>query len=78
MIAAKARGIDTCAQVSFARFREVIASCLGMPPEEVTVCGMSMGFADTSANVNQVRMPRERVEDFVRMVGFEVLAKLTA
>jgi nitroreductase len=78
MIAAKARGIDTCPQVSFARFHEVIASRLGMPAEEVTACGMAMGFADTSAQVNQVRMPRERVEDFVRMVGFEAPAKLMA
>jgi nitroreductase len=78
MIAAKARGIGTCPQVSFARFHEVIASRLGMPPEEVTACGMAMGFADTSANVNQVRMPREQAEDFVRMVGFEASAELTA
>jgi nitroreductase len=78
MIAARARGIDTCAQVSFARFHELIAERLEIPPEEVTVCGMSMGFADTSATVNQIRMPREPVENFVRMVGFDAPAKLTA
>lgn len=78
MIAAKARGIDTCPQVSFARFHPVIASCLGMPPEDVTACGMSMGFADTGAQVNQARMPRQRVEEFVRLVGFEVRAPCPA
>ena len=70
MIAAKARGIDTCPQVSFAPFHEVIAGHLGMEPEEVTAFGMSMGYADPNAPVNQVAMPRERVRDFARIAGF--------
>ena len=74
MIAAKSRGIDTCPQVSFAPFHEVIAAHLGMPTDEVTAFGMSMGFADTDAKVNQAQMPRERVEDFARMVGFPSIA----
>jgi nitroreductase len=70
MLAAKARGVDTCPQVSFAPFHDVIASQLQMEPEEVTAFGMSMGYADPHAPVNQVAMPRERVRDFARMVGF--------
>ena len=70
MIAAKARGIDTCPQVSFAPFHEVIASYLQMAPEEVTAFGMSMGYGDPDAKVNQAPMPREHVRDFARMVGF--------
>jgi nitroreductase len=71
MIAAKARGLDTCPQVSFAPFHSVIAEHLQLAPEEVTAFGMSMGYGDPAAKVNQVRMPRERVEDFARMVGFQ-------
>jgi nitroreductase len=70
MISAKARGIDTCPQVSFAPFHDVIASHVGMAPEEVTAFGMSMGYGDPDAPVNQTAMPRERVKDFARMVGF--------
>jgi nitroreductase len=70
MIAAKSRGIDTCPQVSFAPFHAVIAAHLGMPHEEVTAFGMSMGYRDPTAKVNQVRMPRERVEAFARLLGF--------
>lgn len=70
MIAAKARGLDTCPQVSFAPFHEVIAEHLGMEPEEVTAFGMSMGYGDPQAPVNQVAMPRERVRDFARIAGF--------
>lgn len=75
MIAAKARGIDTCPQASFAPFHEVIASHLGMPPEEVTVCGMAMGFGDGSAGVNQMNIPRQSVHDFALLAGFEAQAE---
>ena len=71
MIAAGARGIATCPQVSFARFHPVIASCLDMPADHVTACGMSMGFAETDAAVNQVRMPRKSAREFAQFVGFE-------
>lgn len=70
MIAAKARGIDTCPQVSFAPFHDVLASHLHMPPEEVTAFGMAMGYGDPEAKVNKTRMPRERVQDFARLFGF--------
>jgi nitroreductase len=70
MIAARARGIDTCPQVSFARFHSVVAAHLGMPPEEVTACGMSMGLADPAADVNRMQMPRQRVEEFASFAGF--------
>ncbi|NUZ08019.1 nitroreductase [Piscinibacter koreensis] len=70
MIAAQARGIATCPQVSFARFHALIAQHLDMPEHEVTACGMSMGYGDAAAAVNQLQMPRERVNDFARFVGF--------
>ncbi|MDM0047751.1 nitroreductase [Variovorax sp. J22R115] len=66
MIAAKARGVDSCPQVAFAPFHDLIASHLQMPPEEVTAFGMAMGYGDPDAQVNQTRMPRERVHDFAR------------
>ena len=74
MIAAKARGLDTCPQVSFAPFHEVIAAHLQMDPDEVTAFGMSMGYGDPHAPVNQVAMPRERARDFARIVGFPEVA----
>jgi nitroreductase len=70
MIAAKARGVDTCPQVSFAPFHDLIASHLHLPPEEITAFGMSMGYGDHEAEVNQTSMPRARVPDFARLFGF--------
>jgi hypothetical protein len=48
------------------------------PSEEVTACGMAMGFGDPDANVNRLRMPRQRVEEFVRMIGFDALVRAVA
>ncbi|WP_336621886.1 nitroreductase [Variovorax sp. J22R115] len=70
MIAAGARGLATCPQVSFARFHPVIASRLRMPAHYVTACGMSMGFAQSTAPVNQVRMPRASALEFAQLAGF--------
>ena len=70
MISAKARGIDTCPQVSFAPLHDVLAARLHMPPEEMTAFGMSMGYGDPDARVNRTRMPRTLVADFARFEGF--------
>ena len=71
MIAARARGLATCPQVSFARFHPVIAAHLTMAPHHVTACGMSLGLPDESAPVNQVRMPRQGADTFAQFSGFE-------
>ena len=71
MLAAKARGIDTCPQVSFSRFHEVIAAELRLSADEETACGMSMGYGDLCAAVNRMEMPRRRVDEFTRIVGYE-------
>jgi len=70
MISAKARGLDTCPQVSFAPFHEVISSVLDMPSQEVTAFGMSLGYGDLNAAVNRTEMPRQPPESFARLLGF--------
>ncbi len=71
MLAAHVRGLATCPQVSFVRFQPIIAEQLGLGPEEVVTCGMSCGYADEQAAVNQLNMPREPVEAFARWLGFD-------
>ncbi len=71
MIAACARGLGTCPQVSFARFHPVIAQHLALGEHELTVCGMSLGYPQRDAAVNRIGMPRRSVQEFVRFAGFE-------
>jgi nitroreductase len=71
MLAAHVRGFATCPQVSFVRFQSLIADRLGFAPEELVTCGMSFGYADEQAAVNQLDMPREPLEGFTRWLGFD-------
>ena len=71
MLAAQVRGLATCPQVSFVRFQPIIAAQLGLGPEELVTCGMSLGYADADAPVNRMDMPREPLDGFTRWLGFD-------
>lgn len=64
MLAAQARGLATCPQVSFVRYQSVIADQLKLKPFESVVCGMSLGYPDHEAPLNRMQMPREPIERF--------------
>jgi nitroreductase len=66
MIAARARGLDTCPQAAFTQFHRVIARELGLPETEMVVCGMSLGHADERAPENRLVTEREPVSGFAR------------
>ncbi len=68
MVAARARGIDTCPQAAFTQFHRIIAGQLSMPPEEMVVCGMSMGYADPDAIENTLVTERAPVAEFTRFL----------
>ena len=69
MIAARARGLDTCPQAAFTHFHRIIADELAIPAERMLVCGMSLGYADPDAVVNRLRTEREPVAGFARFAG---------
>jgi nitroreductase len=71
MLAAQVRGLATCPQVSFVRYQPIIAEQLGLGPDELVTCGVSCGYADESAAVNHMNMPREPVDGFTRWLGFD-------
>jgi nitroreductase len=64
MLAATARGLDTCPQQSWCQFHSVIRSELGIPESEMLVCGMSLGWADETAPENSLDLGRAPIEDF--------------
>ncbi len=71
MVAARARGLDTCPQVAWVEFPRQVAEVLGIPAEERIVCGMSLGYADPDAPENRLVTEREPVAGFARFDGFE-------
>jgi nitroreductase len=64
MVAARARGLDTCPQAAFTQFHRVIAEVLDLPAGQMVVCGMSLGYADMSRIENTLRTEREPVAGF--------------
>ena len=68
MIAARARGLDTCPQAAFMQFHRVIRDELALPDNEMVVCGMSVGYADMSRIENTLVTEREPVAGFTRFM----------
>ena len=68
MIAARARGLDTCPQAAFTQFHSIIAQQLTLPDNEMVVCGMALGLADPSRTENSLVTEREPVERFARFI----------
>jgi nitroreductase len=68
MVAARARGLDTCPQAAFMQFHRIIAKHLALPESQMLVCGMSLGYADPDAVANTLRTEREPLDGFVRFV----------
>jgi nitroreductase len=70
MVAARARGLDTCPQVAFTPYHRIIGEFLGLPANQMLVCGMSLGHADPDAPENRLVTDRENVDAFATFSGF--------
>lgn len=68
MLAAKARGLDTCPQAAWNHFHSIVLDVLGAGDDEELVCGMSLGYADPDHIVNTFITPRVPVEEFAVFV----------
>jgi len=68
MVAARARGLHTCPQAAFAQFHRIIAEELALKPEQMVVCGMSLGYADPDAIENTLVTDRAPVAEFARFL----------
>ena len=59
MLAAKARGLDTCPQAAFTQYHQIIHKTLNLSDQEMVVCGMALGFADPSKVENTLLTERD-------------------
>ncbi len=71
MMAARVRGLDTCAQASFLKFHRVVARELSLGEHESVICGMSLGYAHPDAPENRLVTERAPVAAFASFSGFE-------
>lgn len=69
MIAARARGLDTCPQAAFNQYHRIVSAHLGLDEEtEMVVVGMALGYADPGAIDNTLLSDRESVSGFARFL----------
>lgn len=66
MVAARARGLDTCPQAAFTQYHRIVERHCGLGEGEMVVCGMSLGHADPAAVENSLWTDREPVAAFTR------------
>ncbi|MBC3884426.1 nitroreductase [Undibacterium griseum] len=68
MLAAKARGLDTCPQAAFTQYHQIIRDELMLPENEMLVCGMALGYADMSKIENSLVTERDDLATFVQFL----------
>lgn len=68
MVAARARGLDTCPQAAFIEWHRIVLPHVGAPDHEALVCGMALGHADREAPENRLRTERAPVAEFTRFL----------
>jgi nitroreductase len=68
MIAARARGLDTCPQAAFTKYHRIVARHLEISETEMLLCGMALGYENTSKVENSLRTEREPAIGFTRFL----------
>jgi nitroreductase len=68
MLATKARGLDTCPQAAFIKYHRIVARHLDLPEHQQLVCGMALGYEDTTKIENRLSTEREPAKNFTRFV----------
>jgi nitroreductase len=71
---ARGFGLHACAQEAWTFWHKTVGALLALPPEHMIFCGMALGRADLDAPINQWRSPREPLEAFATLRGFEPAA----
>lgn len=69
LLAAAARGVDSCAQAAWIDYFQVVAEVLGFAAEEQLVCAVALGYRDDRAGVNCLLTERAELDEFVRFHG---------
>ncbi len=64
MTAARGFGLDTCPQAAFAGYHAAIRRELGLPEEEMVMCGLALGTADEDVVVNTLVAERAALDEF--------------
>ena len=62
-------GLASCPQGALAFFPDPIHRICNIPDEHGVICGISFGYADEDAQINQVKMSRAELDDMVTLIS---------
>jgi len=65
MLLAREAGLHTCPQAAWPDYHQAIRRVLPLSEDEIVVCGMALGYADTQAIENTLVTEREPLSGFV-------------
>ena len=65
MTGARHYGLHTCPQAAWPTYHSLIKPILGIPEDQTVVCGMALGYEDTSLPENTLRTDRESAANFM-------------
>lgn len=66
MLGLVARGLGSCPQASVTGYSDALREVLGLGPDRLIVCGMSVGYPDESAPVNRFAPERAPLSDYTQ------------
>ena len=69
-IAARGQGLDTCHMAIFSEFHHTVRKLLGLPEDDIVVCGVAIGYEDKQAPANALVTERVPAEEFTEYRGF--------
>lgn len=64
MLAARAKGLHTCAEAAIASYPDIVRRELDITTDWIVICGMAMGYADPDAVINTFQPPRIALEEY--------------
>ncbi len=70
MLLARERGLHTCAQEAWSMWGKSVREFTAIPEEDVVFCGVALGYADATAEINHLRTDRAPIDEFATFQGF--------
>jgi nitroreductase len=70
MLLAREHGLHSCAQEAWSLWGKSIREFTGIGEDQLVFCGVSLGYADPDAAINELHTERASVDEFARFQGF--------
>lgn len=71
MLLLREEGLDSCAQEAWSAFGEPLRAAVDIPDDHIFFCGLSIGYRNADAPVNNFPVDRASLDEVVRWEGWQ-------